>query len=156
MEKESRCCTHCHQMFLSIRNPSQQYCSQAICQTARKRHWQKQKRAKDPDYHHNQQRAEQSWRQRHPDYWKRYRANHPGYTQRNREQQRIRQRQWRLKQAASGSKKNASPFANSDAFDVNTYQKLIKSGTYCMIPVTHPAFANSDVFVVKMVVITIG
>jgi len=92
MEKKSRCCTHCRQRFISSRNPKQHYCSQASCQTARKRRWRKQKHADDFDYRQNQQRANKGWQQRHPDYWRHYRERHPDYTQRNREQQLIRDR----------------------------------------------------------------
>ncbi len=157
MEKTPRCCTNCRQAFMPLRNLKQQYCGQGICQNARKRCWRKQKHAYDSDYRQNQRRAERCWQQRHPDYWKKYRAAHPDYAQRNREQQRLRQRQRRLRVANSRPKEDASQFANSDALrDTSTLPQSLKSGTYRMIPLMHPAFANSDALLVTIDVITIG
>lgn len=155
MEKSLRSCPNCHQSFTPHHNPKQQYCGQGICQNARKRDWRKQKHAHDSDYRQNQRRAEQRWQQRHPDYWKKYRASHPDYSKRNREQQRIRQRQWRLKRAQKLSKKKASKFANSDALhEAKLPQDAVKSGLYRMIPVTHTEFANSDALLVTIAVVT--
>jgi hypothetical protein len=115
MEKFSRCCAYCRQPFVPLRNLKQQYCGEAICQNARKRNWRKQKHTHDADYRQNQRHAEQRWQQRHPDYWKQYRAAHPDYAKRNREQSRRRQRQHRLKEANNPPKEDISLFANSDA-----------------------------------------
>ena len=153
METRPRCCINCSQSFAPLRNLKQQYCSQGICQNARKRDWRKQKHADDPDYRLNQRGAERRWQQRNPEYWKQYRTNHPDYAHRNREQQRLRQRQRRLKEAIDRQKEDASQFANSDAF---LNQQAVKSGTYRMIPVTHPAFANSDALLVTINVLTTG
>jgi len=52
-------CKHCHRLF--IPNPrviDQQYCSQKVCQRARKRHWQRQKMKTDPDYRQNQKESQ--------------------------------------------------------------------------------------------------
>jgi len=83
MEKN---CLHCHCRFVVKRNPHQRYCSTSDCQRARKRLWQKQKLDSDNDYRENQQQADLRWRARRRDYWKDYRAKHPEYTKRNREQ----------------------------------------------------------------------
>ncbi|WP_295448721.1 hypothetical protein, partial [uncultured Thiodictyon sp.] len=47
-------------------NPTQTYCSQPACQRARKRDWQRAKRASDPDYRANDQAAQRTWAQAHP------------------------------------------------------------------------------------------
>ena len=70
MEKTLRSCIHCHQTFIPLRNLKQQYCSQNICQNARKRQWRKQKHIDDPAYRQNQRSAEQHWQRRHPGDWK--------------------------------------------------------------------------------------
>jgi hypothetical protein len=76
-------------------NSNQQFCSKPECQRERKRRWQKHKRATDADYRENQARARQQWAQRHPDYWRRYRRDHPDYAARNRILQRERDRRRR-------------------------------------------------------------
>lgn len=154
MNKIKKCCMHCHQLFVCKRNPQQHYCGAQACQNMRKRNWRKQKYMQDGDYRENQRRAEQSWQQRHPDYWKKYRATHISYVQRNREQQCIRQRQWRLRQASCLSKGNAPIVCKSDALlDANTLQNAVKSGTYRLISATDPEFAKSDALMVTIAVV---
>ncbi len=63
-----------------VANPrpkSQEYCGLPDCQRARKRAWQRKKRASDPDYRKNLPDAQKRWRESHPDYWREYRRNHP-------------------------------------------------------------------------------
>jgi len=57
---------------------NQRYCGRAACQLERKRRWQQAKMATDPDYRANQRQAQESWRQRNPDYWRKRRAKWPG------------------------------------------------------------------------------
>ncbi|PXF54723.1 MAG: hypothetical protein C4B58_15655, partial [Deltaproteobacteria bacterium] len=44
------------------------------CQKARRRKWQKEKLATDEAYRANQADCQMAWRQRNPDYWRRYRV----------------------------------------------------------------------------------
>ena len=84
-------CKHCHRLF--IPNPrviDQQYCSQKVCQRARKRHWQRQKMKTDPDYRQNQKKSQKKWRQDNPDYWRNYRKKNPKYYEHNRRKQKDR------------------------------------------------------------------
>ena len=119
MDKTKKCCVHCHQSFAVKRNPKQQYCAQQACQNTRKRFWRKQKRASgDPDYRENQQRANQGWQQRCPDYWHRYREAHPDYVQRNRDQARRRKQKQQQLRSNPSSQGDASQFAKSDALIV--------------------------------------
>lgn len=68
------CCNACRRIHpVNPRNLNQQYCNRADCQRARKREWQRKKRASDPDYRQNQIDAQKRWRERHPDYWPAYR-----------------------------------------------------------------------------------
>ena len=86
-------CAACGDGFTQRRNvPSQQYCSKSECQRERRRRWQREKLRQDPDYRANQAAAQGRWRERHPDYWRKYRQAHPEYTARNRAQQRERNR----------------------------------------------------------------
>ena len=41
----------------------------------------------DPDYQDNQNRAQQAWSQRNPNYWRDYRESHTKYVERNRAMQ---------------------------------------------------------------------
>ncbi|MBF0493358.1 MAG: tyrosine-type recombinase/integrase [Deltaproteobacteria bacterium] len=45
----------------------------------------------------------QDWHEAHPDYWKNYRAGHPEYTQKNRDQTRLRKQQKGTVQVGSGA-----------------------------------------------------
>jgi hypothetical protein len=75
---------HCKRLFTpDPRVKNQHYCAEKDCQRARKRKWQKEKLAADPDYKANQRDCQREWHQRQPDYYKKYRQNHPAYCQRN-------------------------------------------------------------------------
>ncbi|NMQ29939.1 hypothetical protein E4Q23_20565 [Candidatus Accumulibacter phosphatis] len=68
----------CRQLFRRRpQNPDQCFCSAAACQCERRRRWQAAKRQSDPDYRENQKRAQKAWAERHPDYWRAYREQHP-------------------------------------------------------------------------------
>ena len=74
-------CRCCGEPFVPrSQNPTQSYCARRACQRARKREWQRAKRAADPDYRANDQAARRTWAQAHPEYC---RAYHPEYVQRN-------------------------------------------------------------------------
>lgn len=70
-------CLACGQSFQPRPQvPLQTYCSAPSCQQHRKRQWHRNKLQTDPDYQENQQRAQQSWIERNPDYWRQYRESH--------------------------------------------------------------------------------
>lgn len=72
-----RYCTHCGNPFQPRPQvPRQSYCSHPECQRARKQLWQQQKLRTDPHYRDNQRDAQRKWHERHPDYWRNYRASH--------------------------------------------------------------------------------
>jgi hypothetical protein len=62
---------------------NQRYCGEKDCQRARKRQWQKDKLAADPDYRANQRDCQIEWHRQHPGYYKKYRQEHPRYSERN-------------------------------------------------------------------------
>ncbi|MDD2469086.1 MAG: hypothetical protein PHI97_34395 [Desulfobulbus sp.] len=73
------CCNACHRIQpVNPRNPKQEYCNRADCQRARKREWQRKKRAADPDYRQNQIDCQKRWREQHPHYWREYRKKKKG------------------------------------------------------------------------------
>ena len=73
-----RNCAHCGQAFQPRPQvPNQTYCSSAECQRARKLRWQQDKLRTDPDYRDNQRDAQRAWFDRHPGYWRAYRAANP-------------------------------------------------------------------------------
>lgn len=145
MEKS---CIHCRRFFEINRNPNQRYCSNINCQRVRKLKWQKQKLQKDADYQENQQRANQQWQSKQPDYWKQYRAKHTDYTKHNRQQSRLR---WKRRH---GKKINPSDTENFAKMDVLPPKNHFKTGTYRMAPLDASTFAKMDAFIVKITVIS--
>jgi hypothetical protein len=84
-------CMHCGRLFAA--NPrikNQRYCSSKDCQRARKRAWQKEKLATDPDYKSNQLDCQREWHRRHPQYYQLYRKRNGNGVERNRLLQRVR------------------------------------------------------------------
>jgi hypothetical protein len=71
----SRICAHCAQSFQPRPQvPNQTYCSSTQCQRARKLRWQQDKLSTDLHYRENQQDAQRAWLDRHPGYWRAWRA----------------------------------------------------------------------------------
>lgn len=136
--KAMRRCAACGQPFLPRPQvPRQCYCSGAACQRERRRRWQKQRLHTDADYRDNQGRARSAWLMRHRDYWSHYRAVHPAYVERNREQQRVRNHRRRL----------------IAKMDVSSVPAPIPSGIYTLQPQTCAGVAKMDVWMVKIVVL---
>ena len=82
------CCINCGKILdTPLRNPNRTYCNFPACQKVRKRIWQEQKMASDPDYKANQRNAQKVWRDANPDYHKKYRKKNDAYTQKNRTRQ---------------------------------------------------------------------
>lgn len=119
-------CLGCGKYFLP-RNRDQQYCSTKRCQTERKRIWQREKIAHDPEYRAGQKISQQKWLEANPGYWKDYRLRNPDKVHRNRVLQRIRNRK-----AAKG-KDDAGPrvIAKMDASNLSA-DRL--SGHYWLVP----------------------
>jgi hypothetical protein len=88
---EKKWCSSCGIAFEPrAQTPRQTFCPKDECQLARKRLWQRAKRTTDKDYRENQAAAQELWRSTHPDYWRKYRKEHPDYADANRERQKIR------------------------------------------------------------------
>lgn len=145
-----RRCAACGGLFVPRRNvPQQRYCSNPACQRTRRRRWQRQKLKADADYRANQAAAQQRWRERHPDYWRRYRQAQYEYAERNREQQRVRNRRGR----SAGTGPSPPPIAKMDAY---RSKKPIHSGTYRLVPVTAEGVAKRDAYLVEMHLLSVA
>ena len=143
-------CAACEDLFSPRRNvPDQRFCSKPECQRERRRRWQRQKLKEDSDYRANQAAAQRRWRERNPDYWRRYRQSHPAYAERNREQQRQRNR----KRSQPATDPSPSEFAKMEVYESET---AVPSGTYRLIPVAVEKLAKMDAYLVEMHVLSRG
>ena len=144
-----RRCEHCRKKFTRFSHiPGQRYCSRVQCQNARRQKWRKQKLAIDKDYKANQKDAQGRWCEKNPGYWKRYRATHPEYVQRNRQLQRVRnQRRKATIYASDTSSLIAKRYALSS-------KNSFLSGYYRLIPVGSGLIAKRYALLVKIDAIT--
>lgn len=141
---ENRRCAVCRRIFCPrAQAPGQGYCSAPACQRERRRRWQERKRRSDPDYRENQRRAQRRWAERHTEYWRCYRAEHPVYVETNRQKQRERDRQ---REGRRGGGEDEAALAKSDA---STSITQPFSGIYRLIPVT-AGLAKMDVWTVEI------
>jgi len=140
-------CISCNVIFETKRNPQQTYCAKQSCQNRRKHLWRKTKLEQDPDYSLNKQKANKRWQQLHSSYWREYRARHPTYTERNRQQQRERDR----RRNKLLSRHDASHLAKCDALPE---ENALPTGTYKLIPLDEQFLAKSDALTVKLFLIT--
>lgn len=94
-KRKRKRCHWCQKVF--IPNPRlkerQMSCGEPECKGEQKRSSHRQWKVKEKDAYVQNQR---DWRKNNPDYWREYRASHPEYVVRNREQTRIRKSLRRL------------------------------------------------------------
>ena len=134
-------CLACGQFFKPRPQiPNQSYCSEPYCQKKRKRQWQQNKLLTDPSYKENQNRSQQAWIDRNPDYWRNYRESHPEYVKLNRSMQQAR-----------NAKAKAARIAK---MDVSTSTSILPSGTYQLTPVGDGNIAKMGVLTVEITVYT--
>jgi hypothetical protein len=141
MEKTCPCCKRRFVPHPAVRD--QRYCSEAKCQKARKRAWQKEKLASDSDYRVNQADAQRQWRSRSRDYWRRYRKRNPAYTETNRMGQRERNRR-----RGSG--------AGIAKMDELKGESVIRAGRYRLVPFCNSGVAKMDELIVELGIISGG
>jgi hypothetical protein len=96
----------------------------------------------DAGYRGNQKDAQTRWRLKNPDYWKKYRKEHPEYEQRNREGQLRRNKSNRPKVSI------LEKVAKMDA--LNEQNKDI-SGYYGLVPFSDIIVAKMDAKIVKII-----
>lgn len=138
-----RACRCCGRLFTPRPNvPDQRYCSRRNCQNARRQRWGKEKLAWDPAYKDNQYDAQRRWCEKNPGYWKKYRASHPAYVQRNRHLQRERNKR-RIGAVADAGSVIAKRYESKDGNE-------IKSGIYRIVPLEGGMIAKSDAYLVEL------
>jgi hypothetical protein len=138
---EIKRCAACNQSFRQhpqVRNQS--YCSAPECQRERRRRSQQKKRRDDPDYRDNDSRNNKDWAAKSPDYWKRYREDHPDYADRNRRLQQIRNQKQREAKIAK--------------VDESGLLSSLPSGRYRLTPITTEGIASEDSWIVEISVLS--
>ena len=99
-----RRCRYCQKSFqLSKFQPRQVVCGELACQRKRRAEYHRQKIAVDPEYRDVCRDSPRKWRACHPDYWIRYRMEHPEAVDRNRQQQKLRDRKRHLRNLANNT-----------------------------------------------------
>lgn len=74
---KNKTCPYCGQEFTpSPSHPLQVVCSSGECQRRRRADYHRRKLSKDPLYRALCEDSQETWKQRNPDYMKRYRAEH--------------------------------------------------------------------------------
>lgn len=116
--------------------PHQTYCSASACQRQRRQEWQRRKLQTDVDHRDNKSRAQQTWSQKNPNYWRQYRESHPDYVETNRRKQRERN--------AKGE------HGSIVKEDVSTAKFALPLGVYQLRRVTSDAIAKMDVWTVEI------
>jgi hypothetical protein len=97
-----RLCRYCQKSFQASKFQRRQtVCSEPVCQCRRRTEYHRRKIAADLEYGEVCRDSSRKWRARNPDYWKRYRAEHPGEVDRNRQQQKFRDRRQHLRNLAN-------------------------------------------------------
>jgi hypothetical protein len=133
-------CVHCRRHFLpDPRVKPQRFCSNKVCQRARKAQWQRAHLATDLDYRANQRDCQQPWQHQHPQSWRQYRQQRADYRERH-----------RLLPQHRDHKRRLRPLAKMDVFEPGT---SIHPGIYHLIPVVGPHLAKMDVLSQKCHVI---
>jgi hypothetical protein len=94
--------------------------------------------ADDPDYRENQRDCRRRWREAHREYWRSYRDSHPEYVLGNRERQRQRNQERRVR---------FQPIAKMDA---SRSESSIIPGVYQLIPFAAGGVANMDAINVEI------
>ena len=101
---DDRRCRYCQQTFRPAPyHPQQRVCSKPACQRQRRNDYRRQKIASDPIYQQVCLESPRKWRTSNPDYWKKYRQEHPEQVERNRRQQRLRDLKRRLVNLANNN-----------------------------------------------------
>jgi hypothetical protein len=94
--------------------------------------------AEDPDYRDNQRDCQGRWREAHRDYWRTYRDSHSQYVLLNRERQRSRNQERRLR------------FHSIAKMDASGTESTIVPGTYQLIPLGSETVAKMDAINVEI------
>lgn len=84
MKAKRKCCAYCGRSYRQdCRARTQKCCGRADCQRARKRQNLRCWRSLHPDKVQRHQAKARAWAKGYPDYWRRYREEHPKYVARD-------------------------------------------------------------------------
>jgi len=148
MCKRKRCRNKgCGVLFVPCRQvPGQEYCSRKECQQARKREWNRKKFASDPDYKKARKEAQQRWKEKNLTYWQEYRARHPEYTRKNRQQQKLRNQK----------RRKTPPVSKIVKTDESIPIKKELTGRYKITPLHADMIVKADECIVEITAISSG
>jgi hypothetical protein len=150
-----RSCLNCKEPHLfSPRVKNQQYCSKPQCQRSRKALWQRMKMQRDEDYRKNQHNAQQTWKSKNPDYWRKYRSANEAYRQREQQRQDLRRHPQILVPPVQSTSQPCLFPVEQPSLQHPHVAKMdastpIKTGTYIIQPV---GVAKMDAIVVQLIV----
>ncbi len=97
-------CRYCQRVFQPSKfQPRQAVCGGDECQRKRRTDYHRNKIASDPEYREVCRDSPRKWRARNPDYWRRYRENHPATSEHNRQRQKLRDRMRKLRILANNT-----------------------------------------------------
>lgn len=97
-------CRYCQRVFQPSKfQPRQAVCGGDACQRKRRTDYHRNKIASDPEYREVCRDSPRKWRARNPDYWRRYRENHPATSEHNRQRQKLRDRMRKLRILANNT-----------------------------------------------------
>ncbi len=148
MKKRRRCQNQdCGVLFTPCPQvPDQAYCSRKVCQQVRRNEWNQKKLVANPTYREERQADHECWVKNNPNYWKEYRACHPDYSQKNREQQQLRDQK----------RRKTPPEPMLAKTDESLPVPLIITGRYKLIRVNSNVLAKTDEYIVEIAEITDG
>ena len=87
---KTKTCTHCDQQFFPSRyHPSQNICSSVECQRQRKADYHRKKLSTDPAYREQCRDSQRKWREKNPQYMKKYLARRRSRTRLDQENSRL-------------------------------------------------------------------
>lgn len=99
-----RRCLYCQKTFQPTKyQPAQTVCGGSDCQRQRRNDYHRRKIATDAEYRQVCVESPRKWRERNPDYWKRYREKNPTVVEQNRQQQRQRDHRRHLRRLANNN-----------------------------------------------------
>jgi hypothetical protein len=137
-----RCCGK----LKARRTPDQRYCSEPVCQKARKNAWRRERYAADPDYRLNQRESTKVWLDANggaAEYYRQYRRD-----RKKRRDEPSRAEGGTDPVAFSAARCREAAAANSDAM---LQKNVVISGRYELVPV---GGANRDAFEVEIRIIS--
>lgn len=142
-------CCHCGKQVSrnkKLKHLIQHYCGAKVCQSARKRSYEREKYKKDPVYRLEKLRRARDRKKAHADrgdpqacsrYQSNYRASHPDYVTENRKKQ-------RLRNALKADKRMPeTKIVNPDTYMM---QKPVNDTVYAMIEVDYKNIVNPVTF----------